>query len=126
MIPQICETLLTLDVSANFLGTLSPALVMCHKLEELNIASNPLRALPLFLSCLTSLQVLIADVTGIHTLPDSLTSLEKLHTLSVRQNMMHLLPGWLCLFSSLETLLVDGNPFQGPWKALVELLLLRE
>ena len=36
---------------------------------------------------------------------------------------MHSLPGWLCLLSSLETLLVDGNPFQGPWKALVEPLL---
>ena len=96
---------------------------MCHNLEELNIASNPLRALPSFLSGLTSLRVLIADATGIHTLPDSLTSLEKLHTLSVRRNKMHSLPGWLCLLSSLETLLVDGNPFQGPWKALVEPLL---
>ena len=123
MIPQICETLLALDVSANFLGALSPALAMCHSLEELNIASNPLRALPSFLSNLTSLRVLIADATGIHTLPDSLTSLEKLHTLSIRRNKMHSLPGWLCLLSSLETLLVDGNPFQGPWKALVEPLL---
>jgi len=122
-IPHICETLLALDVSANFLGALSPALVMCHSLEELNIASNPLRALPSFLSNLTSLRVLIADATGIHTLPDSLTSLEKLHTLSIRRNKMHSLPGWLCLLSSLETLLVDGNPFQGPWKALVEPLL---
>ena len=123
MIPQICETLLALDVSANFLGALSPSLSMCHNLEELNIASNPLRALPSFLSNLTSLRVLIADATGIHTLPDSLTSLEKLHTLSIRRNKLHSLPGWLCLLSSLETLLVDGNPFQGPWKALVEPLL---
>jgi hypothetical protein len=123
MIPQICETLLALDVSANFLGALPPALSMCHSLEELNIASNPLRALPSFLSNLSSLRVLIADATGVHTLPDSLTSLEKLHTLSVRRNRMHSLPGWLCLLASLETLLVDGNPFQGPWKALVEPLL---
>ncbi|KAF9651906.1 hypothetical protein BDM02DRAFT_3090128 [Thelephora ganbajun] len=123
MLPQICETLLALDVSANFLGALSPALSMCYNLEELNIASNPLRALPSFLSNLTSLRVLIADATGIHTLPDSLTSLDKLHTLSIRRNKMYSLPGWLCLLSSLETLLVDGNPFQGPWKALVEPLL---
>lgn len=123
MLPQICETLLALDVSANFLGALSPALSMCHNLEELNIASNPLRVLPSFLANLTSLRVLIADATGIQTLPEALTSLEKLHTLSVRRNKMHSLPGWLCLLSSLETLLVDGNPFQGPWKALVEPLL---
>ena len=124
-IPHICETLLVLDVSANFLGALSPTLAMCHSLEELNLASNPLRVLPSSLSNLTSLRVLIADATGIHTLPDSLARLKKLHTLSIRRNKMHSLPGCLCLLSSLETLLVDGNPFQGPWKALVEPLLLK-
>lgn len=36
---------------------------------------------------------------------------------------MNSLPSWLCSLQSLETLLVDGNPFQGPWKALVEPLL---
>ena len=94
---------------------------MC--LEELNIASNPLRALPVFLAGLTSLRVLIADNTGLSTLPPALGSLEKLHTLSIRRNRMNSLPSWLCLLPMLETLLVDGNPFQGPWKALVEPLL---
>jgi hypothetical protein len=36
---------------------------------------------------------------------------------------MYFLPSWLCLLSSLQTLLVDGNPFHGPWKALMEPLL---
>ncbi|KAI0094676.1 hypothetical protein BDY19DRAFT_982098 [Irpex rosettiformis] len=123
IIPPIATTLLCLDISANFLSALPPALHACICLEELNIASNPLRALPVFLAGLTSLRVLIADSTGISTLPPALDALDKLHSLSVRRNKMNSLPSWLCLLPSLETLLVDGNPFLGPWKALVEPLL---
>lgn len=122
-LPQICSTLLALDISANFLVAIPPALTSCTCLEELNIASNPLRVLPVFLSHLNSLRVLIADSTGISTLPESFSELDKLHTLSVRRNKMNALPSWLCLLFSLQTLYVDGNPFQGPWKALVEPLL---
>lgn len=122
-LPQICITLLALDISANFLVALPPALGSCENLEELNIASNPLRVLPMFLTNLTSLRVLIADSTGISSLPDSLCVLDKLHTLSVRRNKMHSLPSWLCLLPSLQELYLDGNPFQGPWQALVEPLL---
>lgn len=122
-LPQICNTLLALDISANFLVAVPPALASCTCLEELNLASNPLRVLPVFLSHLTSLRVLIADSTGISTLPETFSELDKLHTLSVRRNKMHALPSWLCLLFSLQTLYVDGNPFQGPWKALVDPLL---
>lgn len=122
-LPQISTTLLALDISANFLASLSPSLASCTSLEELNISSNPLRALPVFLAELTALRVLIADSTGIATVPNPLSALEKLHTLSIRRNKMHSLPSWLCTLPCLESLLVDGNPFQGPWKALVEPLL---
>ncbi len=122
-VPPISSTLLALDISANFLGALPPVLALCHNLEELNIASNPLRVLPVFLADLVNLRVIIADSTGIGTLPDTLVDLEKLHTISVRRNKMHALPSWLCLLPALQTLCVDGNPFQGPWKALVEPLL---
>ncbi|KAH7924879.1 hypothetical protein BV22DRAFT_1012330 [Leucogyrophana mollusca] len=122
-LPQICHTLLALDISANFLVALPPALSLCENLEELNIASNPLRVLPMFLTRLLSLRVLIADATSINTLPDSLCELDKLHTLSIRRNKMHSLPSWLCLLPSLQELYLDGNPFQGPWQALVEPLL---
>ncbi|OCH96469.1 hypothetical protein OBBRIDRAFT_4917 [Obba rivulosa] len=124
-LPQIRVSLLALDISANFLSALPPSLAACVNLEELNIASNPLRALPVFLANLTSLRVLIADSTGINTLPNQLDALDKLHTLSIRRNKLNFLPSWLCLLPALETLLVDGNPFQGPWKALVEPLLAR-
>ncbi|KAF5377687.1 hypothetical protein D9615_005237 [Tricholomella constricta] len=122
-LPQICHSLLALDISANFLGALPPVLAVCENLEELNIAFNPLRVLPVFLADLTNLRVIIADSTGIGTLPDTLVDLEKLHTISVRKNKLHALPSWLCLLPALKTLCVDGNPFQGPWKALVEPLL---
>ncbi|KAH9946674.1 hypothetical protein B0H21DRAFT_742600 [Amylocystis lapponica] len=122
-LPHITGTLLALDISANFLVAIPPALGACVNLEELNIASNPLRILPIFLASLTSLRVLIVDSTGITTLPDSLSTLDKLHTLSIRRNKLSSLPSWLCLLPALETLLVDGNPFQGPWKALMEPLL---
>lgn len=122
-LPQISTSLLALDISANFLASLSPALASCSCLEELNISANPLRALPEFLSQLTSLRVLLADSTGISTIPGPLSALDKLHTLSIRRNKMHALPSWLCTLPCLESLLVDGNPFQGPWKALVEPLL---
>lgn len=125
-LPPIALTLLALDISANFLVALPPALAACFNLEELNIASNPIRALPEFLSRLTSLRVLIVDSTGISTLPESLSALDKLHTLSFRRNKLHALPSWLCLLPSLETLLVDDNPFQGPWKALMEPLVARQ
>lgn len=36
---------------------------------------------------------------------------------------MYFLPSWLCLLVSLQTLLVDGNPFGGPWEALMDPLL---
>ncbi|RDX55929.1 hypothetical protein OH76DRAFT_1337621 [Lentinus brumalis] len=124
-LPQISTSLLALDISANFLSALPPTLSSCVNLEELNIASNPLRALPTFLSTLTNLRVLIVDSTGLSTLPANLASLEKLHSLSIRRNKMHSLPSWLCALPALETLLVDGNPFQGPWKALMEPLLSR-
>lgn len=122
-LPQIGTTLLALDISANFLGALPPVLAVCENLEELNIASNPLRVLPVFLADLTNLRVLIADSTGISTLPDTLVDLDRLHTVSIRRNKLHALPSWLCLLPALQTLCVDGNPFQGPWKALVEPLL---
>ena len=123
MLPRISQSLLALDISANFLVALPPALASCENLEELNIASNPLRVLPVFLSHLVSLRVLIADATGVSTLPDSLCELDRLHTLSVRRNRMHSLPSWLCLLPSLQELYLDGNPFQGPWQALVDPLL---
>ncbi|KAI6044998.1 hypothetical protein EDC04DRAFT_2865486 [Pisolithus marmoratus] len=123
VLPRICHTLLALDISANFLVALPPALASCENMEELNIASNPLRVLPDFLSHLVSLRVLIADATGVCTLPDSLCGLDRLHTLSIRRNRMHSLPSWLCLLPSLQELYLDGNPFQGPWQALVEPLL---
>ncbi|KAF8807582.1 hypothetical protein BYT27DRAFT_7256162 [Phlegmacium glaucopus] len=122
-LPQISYSLLALDISANFLGALPPVLADCENLEELNVASNPLRVLPVFLADLINLRVLIADSTGISTLPETLADLDKLHTLSVRRNKLHALPSWLCLLPALQTLCVDGNPFQGPWKALVEPLL---
>ncbi|KAH7883764.1 hypothetical protein F5I97DRAFT_1813713 [Phlebopus sp. FC_14] len=122
-LPQICHCLLALDISANFLVALPPVLASCESLEELNVASNPLRVLPVFLSHLVSLRVLIADSTGINTLPGSLCGLHSLHTLSIRRNKMHSLPSWLCLLPSLQELYLDGNPFQGPWQALVEPLL---
>ena len=123
VLPTISTTLLALDISANFLGALPPALESCFCLEELNVSSNPLRALPLFIAQLTSLRVLIADSTGLTTLPAPLSALDKLHTLSIRRNKIYFLPSWLCVLASLQTLLVDGNPFQGPWGALVEQLL---
>ncbi|KAF8078424.1 hypothetical protein FPV67DRAFT_1404178 [Lyophyllum atratum] len=122
-LPQICHSLLALDISANFLGALPPVLAICENLEELNIAFNPLRVLPVFLADLINLRVIIADSTGISTLPDTLVDLDKLHTISVRKNKLHALPSWLCLLPALKTLCIDGNPFQGPWKALVEPLL---
>ncbi|KAF9480056.1 hypothetical protein BDN70DRAFT_857500 [Pholiota conissans] len=122
-IPQIAHSLLALDISTNFLGALPPVLSICENLEELNVASNPLRVLPVFLAELTNLRVLIADSTGISTLPDALVDLDKLHTISIRRNKLHLLPSWLCLLPALQTLCIDNNPFQGPWKALVDPLL---
>lgn len=122
-LPQVCYSLLALDISANFLVALPPALASCENLEELNVASNPLRVLPVFLSHLVALRVFIADATGISTLPDSLAALDRLHTLSIRRNKMHALPSWLCLLPLLQELYLDGNPFQGPWQALVGPLL---
>ncbi|RXW18238.1 hypothetical protein EST38_g7620 [Candolleomyces aberdarensis] len=122
-LPRIATTLLALDISANFLGALPPVLAVCENLEELNVASNPLRVLPVFLAELQNLRLLIADSTGISTLPESLVDLDKLHTLSIRRNKLHSLPSWLCMLPALQTLCVDGNPFQGPWRALVEPLL---
>ncbi|KAG8830814.1 hypothetical protein FRC17_004181 [Serendipita sp. 399] len=124
-LPSISHSLLVLDVSACFLNTLPPPLAACRNLEELNVASNPLRVLPTWLAVLTNLRVLIADSIGTSTLPPSLSAAVQLHTLSIRNNRMYSLPCWLCLLPALETLYLDGNPFQGPWRALVDPLIAR-
>ena len=124
-LPSIAHSLLALDISANYLASLPLALAACRNLEELNIGSNPLRVLPTWLAVLTNLRVLIADSIGISTIPPTLSGAVQLHTLSVRNNRMHALPSWLCLLPALEALYLEGNPFQGPWKALVEPLITR-
>ncbi|KAF8585852.1 hypothetical protein K439DRAFT_1632325 [Ramaria rubella] len=122
-LPTISSTLLALDISANFLGALPPALAACSQLTELNIASNPLRALPVWISSLEGLRVLIADATGITTLPHELISLRALNVLSIRRNKLMALPAWLSRLPALERLEVEGNPFQGPWKMLLAPLI---
>lgn len=124
-LPLISQSLLALDISANYLASLPLALAACRNLEELNIGSNPLRVLPTWLAVLTNLRVLIADSIGISTIPSTLSGASQLHTLSVRNNRMHALPSWLSLLPELEALYLEGNPFQGPWKALVEPLITR-
>ncbi|KAG8824856.1 hypothetical protein FRC19_000967 [Serendipita sp. 401] len=125
VLPPVAHSLLVLDISACFLTSLPPPLAACRNLEELNVASNPLRVLPTWLAVLTNLRVLIADSIGTSTLPPSLSAAVQLHTLSIRGNRMYSLPCWLCLLPALEALYLDGNPFQGPWRALVEPLIPR-
>ena len=122
-LPNITSTLLALDISCNMLPALPPALASCTVLEELNIAANPLRVLPTWLSQLASLRVFIADSTGISNLPQSMHMLTSLHTLSIRKNRLYSLPAWLSHLTTLETLLVDGNPFLEPWSSLVAPIL---
>lgn len=122
-LPNITNTLLALDISCNILPALPPALASCMVLEELNVAANPLRVLPTWLSQLTTLRVFIADSTGISNLPQSMHALTSLHTLSIRKNRMYSLPAWLSNLATLETLLVDGNPFLEPWSSLVAPIL---
>ena len=93
MLPRICHTLLALNISSNLFIALPPALAACKSLEELNITSNPLHILPVFLLHLVFLWVLIADATGISTLPDLLCGLDRLHMLNIWRNQMHYLPG---------------------------------
>jgi len=121
VLPTINTTLLAVDISANFLSALPPALEFCVCLEELNMSSNPLWALPHLITQLSPLCILIVDLTGLTTLSASLSMLDKLHILSIRRNKMYSLPSWLCLLTALQTLLVNSNPFHGPWKALMEL-----
>jgi hypothetical protein len=79
-------SLLALDISANFLGALLPVLADCENLEELNVSSNSLRVLPVFLADLINLRVFFkgCDSTGISTLPETIVDFDKLHTVSVR------------------------------------------
>ncbi|KAF8516103.1 hypothetical protein BU17DRAFT_51020 [Hysterangium stoloniferum] len=122
-LPNIASTLLALDISANFLSALPLALVHCVQLTELNIANNPLRTLPVWLAKLEDLRVLIADSTGLSTLPPELGALKELNVLSIRRNKLVSLPPWLSHLSALERLEVEGNPFQGPWVALLAPLI---
>ncbi|KAF8474305.1 hypothetical protein JB92DRAFT_1904343 [Gautieria morchelliformis] len=122
-LPNIANTLLALDISANYLVALPPALATCMQLTELNIANNPLRALPVWLAGLEGLRVLIADATGITTLPPELASLRALNVLSIRRNKLMALPAWLSRLPALERLEIEGNPFQGPWQALLAPLI---
>lgn len=125
VLPQISTTLLCLDLAANNLPALPPALSACTHLEELNVSSNPLRSLPPSLGALASLRVLIADGCELTSLPAQLTHLGALHSLSVRGNRLVMLPVWMCSMPSLEVLKIEGNAFSGPWRGVVEPLLPR-
>ena len=122
-LPLIAHSLLALDISANYLASLPLALAACRNLEELDIGTNPLRVLPTWLAVLTNLRVFIADSTGISTIPSTISGAIQLHTLSIRNNRMHALPSWLCLLPALKVVHLAGNPFQGPWKDLIEPLI---
>ncbi|KZT43792.1 hypothetical protein SISSUDRAFT_1039690 [Sistotremastrum suecicum HHB10207 ss-3] len=124
VLPSLSHSLLALDISANFLPSLPSSLGTLVALEELNIACNPLRAIPLFLTALhRTLRVLIADSVGLSTLPPEMGSMKKLAVLSLRRNKMISIPECVAQMESLEDFRVDGNPFLGPWKALAEPLM---
>ncbi|KAJ7456710.1 hypothetical protein FB451DRAFT_1512111 [Mycena latifolia] len=114
IVPQICTSLLALDISANFLNALPPP-----SPSALEPASRSSR-----LPCRSFAPSCHHRGLYRHKHPaDPLVDLDKLHTISIRRNKMHALPSWLALLPDLQTLYVDGNPFQVPWKALVEPLL---
>lgn len=64
-----------------------------------------------------------ADQYPAVTLPPELVSLRSLNVLSIRRNKLMALPAWLSRLPALERLEVEGNPFQGPWKALLAPLI---
>lgn len=72
----------------------------------------------IFFVCLPSL-----ETRSSATLPSELVALKALNVLSIRRNNMMSLPPWLAFLTALEQLEVEGNPFQGPWKALLSPLI---
>src|ERR1700712_4086188 len=57
ILPYLASTLVVLDVSSWQLSSLPAELALCTALEELNVANNPLGALPPWLGDLTSMRV---------------------------------------------------------------------
>jgi Leucine-rich repeat (LRR) protein len=81
ILPYLASTLVVLDVSSCQLSSLPAELALCTALEELNVANNPLGALPPWLGDLTSMRVLVIDGCGLHTLPAELVAVRGLHTI---------------------------------------------
>ncbi|KAL7417768.1 hypothetical protein BDY24DRAFT_411722 [Mrakia frigida] len=125
VLPSLLSTLVVLDVSSCNLSSLPEELSNLYVLEELNVSNNPLGSLPPSLSQLHTLRVLSANETGCSALPATFAALQNLHTLCLRRNRLLSLPGWLSLLPNMETLLVEDNPFAGPWKPLVEQMLVQ-
>lgn len=50
-------------------------------------------------------------------------SLKALNVLSIRRNKLMALPAWFARLPALERLELEGNPFQGPWRALLTPLI---
>ncbi|WVQ80694.1 hypothetical protein IAT38_002799 [Cryptococcus sp. DSM 104549] len=123
LLSVLAPSLVVLDLSHNDLSFIPETLRYCLKLEELNVADNPLMQLPPWVGDMTGLRMLVLDGCGVHSLPVEVSRLYALHTLCVRRNKLLSLPSWLCLLNQLETLKVDGNPFTPEWAAIVPPIL---
>jgi len=81
-----------------------------HHLPSLELPHYQIRALPMELALLTSLQTLDLSYNSLVAIPIEIGNLTLLHRLDLRYNYIQNLPWTLGYLPNLNTLLLEGNP----------------
>lgn len=99
-----------LNLSTNNITALPPQFGQLSSLTELNVANNRLERLPASLGELSNLRVLIADNNLLAELPTSIGSLSQLAFISANNNRLQYLPEEMLGCVQLATFHATGNP----------------
>ena len=106
-----CGNLRTLDLSKNFIDTLSPAIASLSHLEVLNLNRNKLRHVPPELGRLASLRVLDLGRNPLLELPPELGALRGLRRLALwMTGVVELPPTFVALDATLQELDLRACP----------------
>lgn len=103
------NSLLRLNISANFLSTLTPTITNCTDLIELKLSKNKIRELSPDICKLRRLLVLCLDSNELADLPADLEQLRLLQVLDLANNCFDKAPAPLFALGKLSQLSLEGN-----------------
>jgi hypothetical protein len=116
------HSLQLLDLSSNALVILPQEIKLLGHLRRLNLRANRLLTLPVEIGFLVNLKELDLGKNEIYEVPESIQNCKHLVYLDVRSNRLKTLPLGMGLLTNLKYFYTLDNPFETPFKELVQLL----